>query len=130
MSETADALAASALVLAILAALFSVWMPEIAIALDAEPSNDSSNNGPLKTRLTQILWTRLVPLFIAALATVAILSPRSLAIARSPWTCTPWEKCRYDDVQALMLLTVVLLILLCGALMVQISAVLSKRAKL
>lgn len=123
MSETADALAASSLVLAILAALFSVWMPDVAGALAEKGSNDPKNNGPLRTRLMMILRTRLCPLLAAGITTVIILLPRCYGIVRSPWTCKPWALCRYDDVQALMLLTVVLLILLCIALGVQIAAV-------
>jgi hypothetical protein len=130
MSEAADALAASALVLAILAALFSVWMPDVAAVLAEKGSNDPKNNGPLKTRLTLILRTRLYPLLTAAAATVIILLPRCFGIIRSPWTCTPWAQCHYDDVQALMLLTVMLLILLCGALGVQIGTVREKWSKL
>lgn len=130
MSEAADALAASALVLATLAALFSVWLPDITAALDAPVSQDTKNNAPLRKRLRLIERTRLVPLLLSAVATIAILLPRCGGIVRSPWTCKPWARCEYDDVQALMLLTTMLMILLCGALCVQISAVRSKRAKL
>lgn len=130
MSEASDALAASALVLAILAALFSVWMPDVAAALAEKASNDPKNNGPLKTRLKVILGTRLYPLLAAAMTTVIILLPRCYGIVRSPWTCTPWIRCHYDDVQALMLFTVLLLILLCVALGVQIGAVRKKSSQL
>ncbi len=130
MSEAADALAASALVLAILAALFSVWMPDVAAAMAEKGSADKDNNGPLKTRLKLIARTRLYPLFAAALTTAIILLPRCWGIVRSPWTCTPWDQCQYDDVQALMLLTVLLLILLCVALIVQIMSVRKKLAGL
>lgn len=130
MSEAADTLAASALVLAILAALFSVWMPDVAAAMAEKGSADKDNNGPLKTRLKLIARTRLYPLFAAALTTAIILLPRCWGIVRSPWTCTPWDQCHYDDVQALMLLTVLLLILLCVALIVQIVSVRKKLAGL
>jgi len=130
MSEAADALAASALVLAILAALFSVWMPDVVAALTEKGSNDPRNNVPLKNRLSLILWARLIPLLAAAVATVAILAPRCCRIVRSPWTCTPWAKCHYDDVQALMLLTVTLLVLLCAALGFQIVGVQKRRSVL
>lgn len=130
MSEAADALAASALVLAILAALFSVWMPDVAAAMSEKGSTDKDNNGPLKTRLKLIVRTRLYPLFAAGLATAIILLPRCWGIVRSPWTCTPWDQCHYDDVQALMLLTVLLLLLLCIALLVQIISVRKKLAGL
>ena len=130
MSEAADALAASALVLAILAALFSVWMPDVAATLAEKGSIDKKNNEPLKTRLKVIARTRLYPLLAAGLATVIILTPRCCEIVRSPWTCAPRDQCHYDDVQALMLLTVVLLILLCVALSVQIRLVRKKLAEL
>ncbi len=130
MSEAADALAASALVLAILAALFSVWMPDVAAAMAEKGSADKDNNGPLKTRLKLIARTRLYPLFAAALTTAIILLPRCWGIVRSPWTCTPWDQCHYDDVQALMLLTVLLLILLCVALILQIMSVRKRLAGL
>lgn len=130
MSDAADALAASALVLAILAALFSVWMPDVAAAMAEKGSADKDNNGPLKTRLKLIARTRLYPLFAAALTTAIILLPRCWGIVRSPWTCTPWDQCHYDDVQALMLLTVLLLILLCVALILQIMSVRKRLAGL
>ncbi|WP_156351352.1 hypothetical protein [Sphingomonas sp. Leaf25] len=130
MSEAADALAASALVLAILAALFSVWMPDVAAVMAEKGSTDKDNNGPLRTKLKLIARTRLYPLFAAALTTAIILLPRCWGIIRSPWTCTPWDRCHYDDVQALMLLTVLLLILLCVALIVQIMSVQKKLAGL
>jgi len=130
VSEAADALAASALVLAILAALFSVWMPDVAAALAEKGSTDKKNNEPLKTRLRVIARTRLYPLLAAGLTTAIILLPRCWRIVRSPWTCAPWDQCHYDDVQALMLLTVVLLILLCVALIVQILSVRKKLAQL
>jgi hypothetical protein len=130
MSQAADALAASALVLAILAALFSVWMPDVATALAEKGSTDKKNNEPLKTRLRVIARTRLYPLLAAGLTTAIILLPRCYGIVWSPWTCTPWDQCHYDDVQALMLLTVVLLILLCVALVVQVLSVRKKLALL
>jgi hypothetical protein len=105
-------------------------MPDVAAALAEKASNDPKNNGPLKTRLRVILGTRLYPLLVAGMTTVLILLPRCYGIVRSPWTCVPRPGCHYDDVQALMLLTVVLLILLCAALASQIGAVRKKSSQL
>src|SRR5579863_5173601 len=105
-------------------------MPDVAAALAEKGSTDKKNNEPLKTRLRVIARTRLYPLLAAGLTTAIILLPRCWRIVRSPWTCAPWDQCHYDDVQALMLLTVVLLILLCVALIVQILSVRKKLAQL
>jgi hypothetical protein len=125
MAQIQDALAASALVTAVLAALFTLWQADVQKALDLPKRDDRANRGPEKTKVQAALWTRAVPLFATSGATLLILANRSWKIACEAHACTP-STCVYDDVKALVVLTEVLILILWVAVAAQIVALLVK----
>ena len=113
-----DALAASALVAAILAAFFTLWQGEIQAAIDKQSSTDRTNWEPTAKPIRHALYWRAWPLLVIAVATLAVVSVRSFGIAKNAIAC--FGRCAYDDVQALFLLTAVLILGLVLLTLVQI----------
>jgi hypothetical protein len=105
-----DALAASAVVAAILAAFFTLWQGEIQEALDREADPGAGNWEITAGPIRKALWGRAVPLFAIAMATLAVLIPRTCGIFKHVRLCWRETTCAYDDVQALFVLTALLIL--------------------
>jgi hypothetical protein len=103
-----DVLAASALVAAVLAAFFTLWQAEVQAAIDREASDDPANWEKSAGPIAHALWFRAMPLFAIATATAGALWPRAWGIATNALLCGP--TCAYDDVQAIFLLTLALIL--------------------
>lgn len=119
-----QAISAAGLVLAVLAALYTLWLGDVGRALDLEPEPDKSNRGTQMDQVWSAFRTKGLPLFGASLMAVCILGPRACFIVaeffahRADW--------RYDDVKALFCLTVVLLVVLCVVAGAQAWSLVSK----
>jgi hypothetical protein len=136
VSETAgilngmpDALAASALVTAVVAALFSLWQPEVQTALDSKESDDPGNWGETADIVRSALRSRACPLAITASATSLILVPRAIGIFIHALGSACGLRC-YDDVQAMFLLTEGLMLALAVVTLRQIGALTQRLRKL
>jgi hypothetical protein len=117
----ADALAASALVAAILAALFTLWQPEVQNALDTELRDDKKNQKGARRRAQTVLRSRVWVLFVATAATLIVLLDRVRNVVAGLIGCLG-RRCDYDDVQALFMLTFGLLCLLGAGVTGQVVA--------
>jgi hypothetical protein len=121
MAQMPDALAASALVAAVLAALFTLWQADVEQALNLPKRDDPANRGAEKAAVRSTLLTRSLPLFAATGATFVILADRSWRIAFEAAGCMR-AACVYDDVKALLLLTEGLILILWIAVASQVEA--------
>jgi hypothetical protein len=122
----ADPLAASALVTAVVAALFALWQPEIQGAINAKESDDSGNWGATADIVRPALLWRAYPLGITATFTCLILLPRAFGIVERVVGCHGCGPRNFDDVQAMVLLTEAVILALAIATLWQIG-VLSKQ---
>lgn len=105
-----DAISAASLVLAILAALYTLWLPTITAALDVTPATDPDDRGPQKAQIMSALFTKSVPLAFTTVTSTAIFVPRGLAIISEIWKHhAEWA---FDDVKAFFVLTLMLMTLL------------------
>ena len=105
------AISAASLVLAVLAALYTLWLGEVTRALDAPVAADRDNRGGAKKLVRQALLTKAAPLFAASLAAAAIMVPRSWSIVMQ--AALHGRGTPFNDVKAFFLLTAVLLAILC-----------------
>jgi hypothetical protein len=114
-----DVISAAALVLAVLTALYTLWLPDVSAALAIVPEDDPDDRGPQRTQVSRAMWTKAVPLFLATSVTTLILVPRGLAICiEAVRHIGAWP---FDDVKALFLLTLSLLLLLAIVAAVQVA---------
>src|SRR5688572_10660845 len=96
--QLSDAISAASLVLAVLAALYTLWLPDVSAALGIIPKADPDDRGPQREQVTTALFTKGLPLGIAAIAATSILLPRTVAIMSEAWTHRgDWV---FDDVKA------------------------------
>lgn len=105
-----DVISAASLVLAVLAALYTLWLPNVSAGLEVKPEPDKSNRKPQYEQVEAVLRTKALPLCIATLATVSILSPRCLTILCE--TLQNAAEGSFSDVKALFILTFSLTLLL------------------
>jgi uncharacterized membrane protein YcjF (UPF0283 family) len=123
-----DAISAASLVLAVMAALYTLWLPSVTEALKIVPEQDSANRGPQKSQVVSAILTKALPLSAASAAAGLILFARFVSIVAEAWDHRAgW---RYDDVKALMALTYVLIVLLAGVAAVQLVGLVFKRLEL
>lgn len=119
-----DVLSGASLVMAVLAAVFALWQPEINRALDAPVKPDKDNRAPEKQLVARMKWARIVPLFVVTLLAASLLAARSLATVYHVGRCwtsyAPAEECHFNEVGGLLLLTEALLILLAVAMWMQL----------
>ena len=123
-----DAISAASLVLAILAALYTLWLPTVTAALDATPASDPDDRGPQRKQVMSALLTKALPLAFATMASTAILLPRGIAILREIWEHhAEWA---FNDVKAFFVLTLVLMLLLAAVSFSQLVRLVVKRVQL
>lgn len=122
------AISAASLVLAVLAALYTLWLAEIgrALALKCEP--DSTNRGPQKSHVVSALLTKGLPLAVTSVVAAGIMLPRSLLILQE--ALSHWSAWRFDDVKAMLVLTTALLLMLAVVSVAQAWRLLEKRLEL
>ena len=126
LEHMGDALAASALVTAIVAALFTLWQVDVQRVLALVESDDPGNWEETRVEVRAVLHWRTIPLCGVAAATLLLLANRCCRIAAHAVDCAVHPSCGYDDVQALLLLTEALVLLLCVVLLQQIGALRSR----
>lgn len=120
-----DAISAASLVLAVLAALYTLWLPTVTAALDIKPAPDLDDRGPQKTQITSALLTKAMPLAFAAVASTGILAHRGIAIILEIWDHhAEWA---FDDVKALFVLTLIIMLLLAAVSVTQLVGLAVKR---
>ena len=122
------AISAASLVLAVLAALYTLWLAEIGRALALEGEPDSTNRGPQKTQVVSALLTKGLPLAVTSVIAAGIMLPRSLLILKE--ALSHWSVWRFDDVKAMLVLTTALLLLLAVVSAAQAWRLLDKRLEL
>lgn len=113
MSTTAqlgEAISAASLVLAVLAALYTLWLHDVSAALSTKPEQDKDDRGPQRDKVLSALLTKAFPLTLATVAAFLILSPRATSIIKEV-VCAEnsWQ---FNDVKALFVLTWALIFLL------------------
>jgi hypothetical protein len=67
-----DAISAASLVLAVLAALYTLWLPDVTAALDLKPAVDPDDRGPQRAKIVSAILSKALPLAFAAIASIAI----------------------------------------------------------
>lgn len=75
-----DAVSAASLVLAVLAALYSLWLGDVNAALAIIPKPDRDDRTPQRKQATAVLLTKALPLLVATVSAALILGSRSVAI--------------------------------------------------
>lgn len=123
-----DAISAASLVLAVLTALYTLWLGDVNAALALEPKPDRDDRAPQRAQVKSAIFTKAVPLGGATIAAFLILAPRTLAILREVYYHhADWA---FDDVKALFVLTDTLLALLAIVAVVQLVALIGKCCRL
>lgn len=123
-----DAISAASLVLAVLAALYTLWLPSVTAALEIEPKPDAEDREPQRKQVMDALVYKSAPLCVATAASAIILLPRSKAIVIEIWEHhAVWT---YDDVKAFFLLTLSLMLVLALVSLAQLIRLIAKRIEL
>jgi hypothetical protein len=123
-----DAVSAASLVLAVLAALYSLWLGDVNAALAIIPKPDRDDRTPQRKQATAVLLTKALPLMVATVSAALILGPRSVAILGEVYEHHADRQ--FDDVKALFVLTSALLGVLAIVAAVQTAGLLGKRSEL
>lgn len=123
-----DAISAASLVLAVLAALYTLWLPAVSAALAITPAADKDDRGPQRGQVVSALRTKALPLAGATLAATLILLPRGIAITAEAWMC--WQEWGFDDVKAFFVLTLSLMLLLALVSAAQLIGLVAKRGEI
>lgn len=113
----AEVISAASLVLAGLAALYTLWLPEVAEARKITPEGDPNNRAPQKLVAGRALWSKAFPLVLASGFIVAILLPRGLMILCE--VGAHGHEWAYDDIKAMFMLMLALFSFLAGAAIIQ-----------
>jgi hypothetical protein len=121
VSELGDVLSGSSLIVAILAAFYTMWQPGIAAAKDADIPGDPANRGPVRALVSASRW-KVRPLLAIASVTCILLGKRTFCLLAQAFQCSTSGAvrghCRYDDAAALFLMIEFLL----GALTAVLAA--------
>jgi hypothetical protein len=99
----ADPLAAGALIMAILAALYGAWNADIAAALNLSIAPLKADRSEQRKQISRTLSQKALPLAIGAWGTLAVFVWRAGAIALTPFS--PPKGAVFDDVGAAFILT-------------------------
>lgn len=81
MNAMSDLLAASSLLMAISAILFSLWYGEIAKALGIEPKTHKEDNVAAYNTVSGVLFSKALPVAVMAFSVAAIFLPDAIKIA-------------------------------------------------
>ena len=80
-----DVISAASLVLAVLTALYTLWLPDMSAALAIIPKDDKDDRGPQRTQVVTALFTKALPLGLATFTATLILMPRGITILVQAW---------------------------------------------
>jgi hypothetical protein len=81
MSDLSDVLSAQSLLLAVNAALYTLWSADLQAASDVTyVGHIKANNKTLGTQVSRQLWTRAFPLLFYSIALTLVLIPSSMAV--------------------------------------------------
>lgn len=119
-----DAISAASLVLAVLAALYTLWLPAVSAALAITRAADKDDRGPQRAQVVTALLTKALPLAGATLAATLILLPRGIAIIAE--ASTRWREWGFDDVKSFFVLTLSLMLMLAIVSATQLIGLLAK----
>ncbi|SFJ30193.1 hypothetical protein [Caulobacter sp. UNC279MFTsu5.1] len=120
MTDISNAIAASSMLLAVVAVLFGVWNGAIDAALALDVSGDPATQLPQRRQLRSAILTKASPLVIGAWLTAVVFLARSVEIGGRFLRCPPGQACRPDDVAAAFLLTEAFMLLIAAATSVQL----------
>jgi hypothetical protein len=119
VSGLGDVLSGSSLIVAILAAFYTMWQPGIAAAKDTDIPGDAANRGPVRALVSAARW-KVRPLLAIALVTFILLGKRSLSLLAQVFDCATGKavsaQCSYNDSAALFLMIEILLFVLTAVL--------------
>lgn len=119
-----DALTASALLMAILAILFSVWSGDIAKVLDASFALALANRGPQRRAVIFTLFAKATPLTLASWASFLVFARRAWGILG---TLIPMTVPRdFDDVSAAFVVSELLVLAIAVSASVQLAQLAGK----
>lgn len=123
-----DAISAASLVLAVLAALYTLWLSDVSAALAIAPKDDQDDRGPQRAQVMLALRAKALPLGLATVASTMILLPRGIGILAEAWA--HWREWCFDDVKALFVLTLSLILLLASVSAAQVVGLIAKRIEI
>ncbi len=121
MTDISNAIAASSMLLAVVAVLFGVWNGAIDAALSLDVSGDPATQLPQRRQLRSAILTKAAPLVVGAWLTAWVFLARSLAIGDAFRRCPPGQSCRPDDVAAAFLLTEAFMLLIAAVTAIQLA---------
>ncbi len=104
MMEMDKALAASSMLLAIVAVIFGAWTGDLSKALSLAFPPQVLNREPQRLQIRSAIYSKALPLTVGAWFSAAVFAYRSLLIMGDTIGCTP-KQCSYDDVSAAFVLT-------------------------
>ncbi len=111
--DIANVIATSSLLLAVIAALMSVWYADVAKAIDEKEPTLPAEKKALGKRIAPVFWTKALPLAIGATSIAIVFLPRALGIVAE--AVAAWGKGgTYDDMRTACVVTQGLMILLAG----------------
>ena len=126
--DLSDAITAAGLVLAVLAVLYTLWLPDVGAALAIIPLPDEDDRGPQRAQVMRALLAKALPLGIATVAATLILLPRGIVIVEEALAHGgTWA---YDDIKAMFVLTLALLVVLAIVACAQVYGLVMKRVSL
>lgn len=126
--QLGEAIAAASLVLAVLTALYTLWFNDVSKALGLKPETDPNDRKPQRDQVMHALYSKALPLSIATCSATLILMPRGFLILHNFWdNRATWM---FDDVEALFILTLALLILLAFVTVTQLIGLVCQHRKL
>jgi hypothetical protein len=124
-ADLSDAVSAASLVLAVLAALYTLWLPAVSDALGIEPKTDKDDREPQRKQVAMAIRTKAVPLATTTVAASLILLPRGILVVAE--AATHWREWSFNDVKALFVLTSVLMVVLASVSVAQLIKLIGKR---
>lgn len=123
-----DVISATSLALAVLAALYTLWLGDVNAALRIVKKPDKDDRNPQRVQVMRAFWSKAVPLSFASISALAIVIPRTLVIVCEAYR--QHHNWQFDDVKAMFVLTVGLLALLAVVALVQFVGLIIKRIEL
>lgn len=129
VSGLGDVLSGSSLIVAVLAAFYTIWQPGIAAAKDAVVPGDEANRSQIRALVSAARW-KVRPLLAIASVTGILLGKRSFSLLAQVFDCATGKavsaQCRYDDAAALFLMIEILLLALTALLSVDAWSIRAK----
>ena len=111
--ETANVIATSSLLLAVVAALMSFWYADVNKAIEEKEPKLPAEKSALGKRIAPVLWSKALPLAVGATAIATVFLARTIGILVEA-THAIGRGWRYDDMKAACVMTEVMMLLLAG----------------